>query len=266
MDCNLPVKCHDLYVAESRSRESAMSLRSNLFPEEDESQSGEVSESKLWEQSKKVTILDEVTELGANDSNSEISPTRDKLGISSPGSTNSDLDASEVAIAKIERRLKKNIPNDERKKLEAEKESLLTRKKQETAPGETPNMPARAGQIRRKVGSVAIPAEEVQEEKKSGRSKVAPAPPAHPKTMARMKDWKRELERRMLEQDQLDKPKSKEDPNWFESMDGPVAQVVDFFQEFVDGMKKAIGMSETQEEVPQSPPRALPEQTFSRRL
>ncbi|EKX47546.1 hypothetical protein GUITHDRAFT_106533 [Guillardia theta CCMP2712] len=240
-----------------------MDLRMNLFPDEHGRPEGEMDMIKTRDETKRVTIAEEVLELGSSEASS---PVIKKFGVSSPSSTNADMDEGTIAIAKIERRLKKNIPNDERKKLEAEKESLLSRRNRGTAPGETPNMPARSGQVRRKVGNVAMHVEESQEGKKDKRSKAAAAPPAHPKTMARMKDWKREIERRMIEQEQIDSSTTKEDSDWLKAVDGPVSQVVDFFNEFVDGMKQAIGMSERPQETQQSPPRALPEQTFSRRL
>jgi hypothetical protein len=141
---------------------------------------------------------------------------------------NLDETSTEGRIFKLERRLKRNLPNHLRASLESQLKDL---KYERDHPGESVSgSPAacRANQeassarksalntgARRKVGTVAFEEPHAHantgDQVKKKTKKVNKAAPViqHPQTMHRMQDWKAELDRRIREQQELDAQSSK---------------------------------------------------------
>ena len=188
-------------------------------------------------------------------------------------------------IGRLEKRLKKNLPNLVRTNLEAELETL----KQARRSGGTPRKQAHdvgakaaGGGARRKPGTGNAPGDTIAARddsppKKHYQNKEAPRN-LHPKTITRMADWQQELEKRIAEQEQLNKANLKDDSNHqpnhdpFQAIHQALQGLVDnsVVQDLVGNVTKALGIGEqaavSQEATHAQDAPILPAQTFSRRL
>ena len=168
-------------------------------------------------------------------------------------------------ISRLEKKLKKNLPNEVRLSLESELAALKRQRDQ-------PQCDVSPGNARRKIGSNAplgdgidLPTEEVP--KKKYYNKAAPVN-LHPKTITRMADWQNELDRRIREQEELDKKNrfekdSSDSSNPLESIQKAMEAVVNSIANVL-GIKDEAVKNDDQA-MPQDRP-VLPPQTFSRRL
>ncbi len=211
-----------------------------------------------------------------------------------------DDNSLEGQIARLEKRLRKNLPHDARAKLELELENLQDQKAMADAGAEqaSQNRKEDKAPARRKPGSAAMqgPDEVVEapkQEKKTKRVNRAAPKVQHPQTMARMQDWRKELDRRIKEQEAIDAknapPQGQE--AWFNlsawvgdspekeqakrrsggstaaAEGNPLAALQGAASAVVEALAGALGLQEPEpspEPLPQARP--LPKQTFSRRL
>ena len=127
---------------------------------------------------------------------------------------NLDDTSVEGRIFRLERKLKRNVPNDMRVALERQLKDLKYERDRPAARrseiSSTKKSALHTG-ARRKVGAVAFedsPAPQADEGEQTTKKtkKVNKAAPViqHPQTMHRMQDWKAELDRRIREQQALD--------------------------------------------------------------
>lgn len=174
-------------------------------------------------------------------------------------------DSPDDQISRLEKRLKKNLPNDVRAALESEL-AALKRQRERPAQRDSPV----AGGARRKIGASApdqpeSPPEEAPQKKY--HNKAAPVN-LHPKTITRMADWQNELDRRIREQEELNKAsigKSSSDP------ENPLESIQKAVETMVNGIASVLGLQgesnkNTREDSAKLERPVLPPQTFSRRL
>ena len=170
----------------------------------------------------------------------------------------------EEQIIRLEKRLKKNIPSEIRLRVEAELTAL--RKQGDKCD----KSPVAVGGARRKIGDCAPGADKPDppsEKIKKSFNKAAPVN-LHPKTITRMADWQNELDKRLRDQEELNKIHSEKASNTSED---PLVSFQKVVESVVNGIASALGMKEGNSEKeerdvsPQERP-LLPPQTFSRRL
>jgi hypothetical protein len=163
---------------------------------------------------------------------------------------NLDETSVEGRIFKLERRLKRNLPNEMRRALESQLEDLqyerdhpeacesLSEACRPTSPGPCMMKSALNTGARRKVVNVMFeePASadpDTGPGRKKTLKKVNKAAPViqHPQTMHRMQDWKAELDRRIREQEEIDAEagESKEGGGWL-GTGGQANQILDAFK------------------------------------
>jgi hypothetical protein len=169
-------------------------------------------------------------------------------------------------VSRLEKRLKKNLPNEIRASLESE---LAALKRQRDKPNQK-DSPV-AGGARRKIGANGpdqpdSPGEDITTKKYY--NKAAPVN-MHPKTITRMADWQNELDRRIREQEELNKMQS---PGKIQSdPENPLESIKQVVESMVNGLASALGLKEepkidAKNHDPKSERPVLPPQTFSRRL
>jgi hypothetical protein len=170
----------------------------------------------------------------------------------------------EEQITRLEKRLKKNLPSEIRLRVEAELAAL--RKQRE----KRDKSPVPVGGARRKIGDCAPGTDKPDsspEKTKQYYNKAAPVN-LHPKTITRMADWQNELDKRMREQEELNKMNFANASN---TSDNPLESFQKAIESVVIGIASELGLKvdnsekEERDELPQERP-VLPPQTFSRRL
>jgi hypothetical protein len=170
----------------------------------------------------------------------------------------------EEQIIRLEKRLKKNLPNDVRLRIEDELAALRRHRDKRD------KFPVAVGGARRKIGDCAPGADKpdlAPEKAKKYFNKSAPVN-LHPKTITRMADWQSELDKRMRDQEDLNKMNAANASN---ASDHPLESFQKVVESVVNGIASALGMKEEKsekverDELPQERP-VLPPQTFSRRL
>jgi hypothetical protein len=171
----------------------------------------------------------------------------------------------EEQIIRLEKRLKKNLPSEVRFRVE---EELVALRKQRAGCDKSP---VAVGGARRKLGECAPGTEKPDfppEKTKKYYNKAAPVN-LHPKTITRMADWQHELDKRMREQEVLNKIHS---ANASKTSDNPLDSIQKAIESVVIGIASAFGMKEEDSDKALGEDRAhqvrpvLPPQTFSRRL
>jgi len=211
-----------------------------------------------------------------------------------------DDESLEGKIARVEKRLKKNLPAATRAEYEKELEALqVARREGKSAVSEPPgssNIGEAADRqlrgARRKVGmdaplqedgvqEEAADLDDEEEELVKVTRKVNKAAPKvqHPQTIARMADWKGELQRRIQEQQDMDgrattTPTAPAGIAGFSlpllggagETDSPLGKVHSALDGWVGDVVNALGLGKQEPDETCTPPQPLPPQTFSRRL
>jgi hypothetical protein len=200
-----------------------------------------------------------------------VSPAK-RGGIDSQNSPESDAfspasrapEPYEEQIVRLEKRLKKNLPSEVRLRVEAELAALRNQR------GKRDKSPVAVGGARRKIGDCAPGTDKPDlpsEKTKKYYNKAAPVN-LHPKTITRMADWQNELDKRMREQEELNKINAS---NARSTSENPLESFQKVVESVVNGIASALGMKEENSKkeerdvMPQARP-VLPPQTFSRRL